>query len=157
VDQTCRPGKTVIEEGAAMPLKIDDLLPSAKDIQKQAALKEAEKAGENSRRRAAAEAEKRALIEKLSKPSGLSEEEKVKLAYLQQHGKPVAFYSDKHSIFRVSREDAGGDGMTQFGHALSELNIEILCANVPRSSRAAWYSAARTTSFRDPLACGLRM
>ncbi|MEA2880932.1 MAG: hypothetical protein QOH32_151 [Bradyrhizobium sp.] len=63
-----------------MPLKIDDLLPSAKDIQKQAALKEAEKAGENSRRRAIVEAEKRALIEKLSKPSGLSEEEKVKLA-----------------------------------------------------------------------------
>jgi hypothetical protein len=31
--------------------------------------------------------------------------------YLQQHGKPVAFYSDKHSIFRVSREDAAsGDG-----------------------------------------------
>ena len=63
-----------------MPSKIDELLPSAKDIQKQAALKEAEKAGENSRRREAAEAEKRALIEKLSKPSGLSEEEKVKLA-----------------------------------------------------------------------------
>jgi autotransporter translocation and assembly factor TamB len=72
-------GKTVIEEGSAMPSKIDELLPSAKDIQKQAALKEAEKAGENSPRREAAEAEKRALIEKLSKPSGLSEEEKVKL------------------------------------------------------------------------------
>lgn len=63
-----------------MPWRIDELLPTAKDIQKQAALKEAEKSDENSRRRAAAEAEKRALIEKLSKPSGLSEEEKVKLA-----------------------------------------------------------------------------
>ena len=63
-----------------MPWKIYDLLPSAKDIQKQAALKEAEKADDNSRRRAAAEAEKRALIETLSKPSGLSEDEKVKLA-----------------------------------------------------------------------------
>jgi hypothetical protein len=32
-------------------------------------------------------------------------------SYLQHHGKPVAFYSDKHSIFRVSREDAAsGDG-----------------------------------------------
>jgi transposase len=55
-------------------------------------------------------------------------------SYLQQHGKPVAFYSDKHSIFRVSREDAaGGDGMTQFGRALSELNIEILCANTSQA------------------------
>src|SRR5215208_8453258 len=50
--------------------------------------------------------------------------------YLETHGKPVAFYSDKHSIFRVSKEDAGGgDGMTQFGRALAELNIEIICAN----------------------------
>src|SRR4051812_49754241 len=50
--------------------------------------------------------------------------------YLEAHGKAVAFYSDKHSIFRVSKEDAaGGDGMTQFGRALADLTIEILCAN----------------------------
>jgi transposase len=55
-------------------------------------------------------------------------------SYLQHHGNPVAFYSDKHSIFRVSREDAAsGDGMTQFGRALSELNIEILCANTSQA------------------------
>src|SRR6195256_3868097 len=55
-------------------------------------------------------------------------------SYLQHHGKPVAFYSDKHSIFRVSRENAAsGDGMTQFGRALSELNIEILCANTSQA------------------------
>ena len=58
---------------------INDLLPNAKDILKQAALKEAEKAEEAARRMAAAEAEKRELIERLSKPSGLSEEDKVKL------------------------------------------------------------------------------
>jgi hypothetical protein len=55
-------------------------------------------------------------------------------SYLQHHGKPVAFYSDKHSIFRVSREDAAsGDGMTQFGRALPALNIEILCANTSQA------------------------
>ena len=43
-------------------------------------------------------------------------------AYLRRHGKPVAFYSDKHSIFRVSNENAAsGNGMTQFGRALSNL------------------------------------
>ena len=63
-----------------MPEKIDDLLPSAKEIQKQAALKEAEKANDEARRLATAEAEKRALIDKLGKPSGLSEDEKVRLA-----------------------------------------------------------------------------
>jgi hypothetical protein len=60
--------------------KIDDLIPSAKEIQKQAALKEAQKADEIAKRLAAAEAEKDALIENLGKPSGLSEEEKVHLA-----------------------------------------------------------------------------
>jgi hypothetical protein len=63
-----------------MAVKIDDLLPTAKDIQKQAALKEAEKADKEARAAAAAEAEKHALIERLSKPSGLSEDEKVQLA-----------------------------------------------------------------------------
>ena len=51
-------------------------------------------------------------------------------SYLHTHGRPVAFYSDKHSVFRVAKEDAkGGARITQFGRALSELNIEILCAN----------------------------
>jgi homeodomain-containing protein len=54
--------------------------------------------------------------------------------YLERHGKPVAFYSDRHSIFRVSKaEAAGGEGMTQFGRALHELNIDILCANSPQA------------------------
>ena len=63
-----------------MPPSIDDLIPNAKQIQKEAALKEAEKAEEYARLATAAELEKRALIERLSRPSGKSEEEKVKLA-----------------------------------------------------------------------------
>jgi hypothetical protein len=55
-------------------------------------------------------------------------------AYLEQHGKPVAFYSDKHGVFRVNSKDAaGGDGVTQFGRALSALNIDIICANSPQA------------------------
>jgi hypothetical protein len=63
-----------------MPEKIDNLLPTAREIQRQAALKEAEKAEQQARAAAAADAEKKALIETLGKPSGLSEQEKVKLA-----------------------------------------------------------------------------
>ncbi len=53
--------------------------------------------------------------------------------YLKNHGAPVAFYSDKHSVFRVAKKDAkGGQGMTQFGRALSELNIaDSLCKFEP--------------------------
>jgi hypothetical protein len=55
-------------------------------------------------------------------------------AYLEEHGKPVAFYSDKHGIFRVNAKDAaGGDGITQFGRALLALNIDIICANSPQA------------------------
>jgi hypothetical protein len=55
-------------------------------------------------------------------------------AYLEQHGKPVAFYSDKQGIFRVNSKDAvGGDGVTQFGRALLTLNIDIICANSPQA------------------------
>jgi hypothetical protein len=63
-----------------MSENIDDLLPTAREIQRQAALKEAEKAEQHARASAAADTEKRKLIEKLSKPSGLTEDEKVKLA-----------------------------------------------------------------------------
>lgn len=59
---------------------IDDLIPTATHIRKEAALKEAEKAEEYVRLAVAAETEKRALIERLSQPSGKSEEEKIKLA-----------------------------------------------------------------------------
>ncbi len=55
-------------------------------------------------------------------------------AYLERHGKPVAFYSDKASIFRVNGSEARrSNGLTQFGRALSELNIDIICANTPQA------------------------
>ncbi len=54
--------------------------------------------------------------------------------YLETYGKPVAFYSDKHGIFRVNRKGAaGGDNMTQFSRALNELNIDIICANTSQA------------------------
>jgi len=50
--------------------------------------------------------------------------------YLERYGKPLTFYSDKHTVFHVSKRSAvGGTGMTQYGRALHELSIDILCAN----------------------------
>ncbi|ACT06965.1 Integrase catalytic region [Dickeya chrysanthemi Ech1591] len=50
--------------------------------------------------------------------------------YLEKHGKPLAFYSDKASVFRINNAHAhGGDGHTQFGRAMHELNISCICAN----------------------------
>ena len=53
-------------------------------------------------------------------------------SYLEQHGKPVALYSDKAGVFRVNqKEPRGGAGITQFSRALASLNIDIVCANTP--------------------------
>jgi hypothetical protein len=51
--------------------------------------------------------------------------------YIEQHGKPIGFYSDKHTVFRNNNKDTVGESMTQYGRALHELNIEILCAPCP--------------------------
>jgi hypothetical protein len=52
-------------------------LPAAKDLKKQIALREAEKASAAIRERTAADAEKQALLEKFSKPSGVSDEDRL--------------------------------------------------------------------------------
>jgi hypothetical protein len=60
----------------------------------------------------------------------------------------VALYSDKHSVFPVVRQDPkGGRGMTQFGRALAELNIEILCANSSQA-KAVWNAPTDTLQDR---------
>jgi transposase len=54
--------------------------------------------------------------------------------YFKRCGKPVAFYSDKNSIFRVNVPSVGSsDALTQFGRAMLELDIEIICANTPQA------------------------
>ena len=54
---------------------LSKVLPSAKEIMEKLALAEAEKAEAASRRQAEAEAEKKLLLEKITKPSGVSDEE----------------------------------------------------------------------------------
>jgi len=54
--------------------------------------------------------------------------------YFERHGKPVAFYSDKHGIFRVNQPSAGKEeGLTQFGRAMQQLDIQIICAHTPQA------------------------
>src|SRR2546430_17652030 len=58
--------------------------------------------------------------------------------YLEAWGKPTAFYSDKHGVFRVNHPGApGGDGMTQFGRALHPPNTDIISANPSPAKRRA--------------------
>jgi len=55
-------------------------------------------------------------------------------AYFERYGKPVAFYSDKHGIFRVNQLSVGsGENLTQFGRAMQEVDVAIICANTPQA------------------------
>jgi transposase len=55
-------------------------------------------------------------------------------SYISEFGKPLAFYSDKFGVFRVNIPNAlSGTGLTQFGRALKELDIELICAHSPQA------------------------
>lgn len=75
-------------------------------------------------------------------------------SYLLKHGRPVAFYSDKHTVFRVPKPSKHMTGMTQFGRALAELNIEIICAN---SSQAKGRVERANRTLQDRLVKELRI
>jgi len=76
-------------------------------------------------------------------------------SYLEAWGKPVAFYTDKHVVFRVNKRDARkGDGLTQFGRALHGLNIDLICAN---SSQAKGRVERAHKTLQDRLVKELRL
>jgi hypothetical protein len=132
------------QEGAAMPVNIDDLLPTAKEIQKQAALKEAEKTEQHAQRLAAAEAEKRALIEQLSKPSGLTEDEKVKLA------STVIQRAVRHGLTEVQVYRFPGSLCTDRGRAINqqEPGWEKTLQGIPAEIFRLWSDYLKPRGYR---------
>src|ERR1700755_2811082 len=63
-----------------MSTNIDELLPTAKDFMKKMAVAQAEEAAKEPRRDAEAQAEKKSLLDHLTKPSGVSDEEGIRRA-----------------------------------------------------------------------------
>jgi transposase len=50
------------------------------------------------------------------------------------HGCPLAFYSDRHGIFRVNAKEAeSGDGKTEFGRVVERLGIGLINALTPQA------------------------
>ncbi len=74
--------------------------------------------------------------------------------YIEQHGKPTAFYSDRHAVFHVSKRDAKTNRMTQFGRVLHDLNIELICAN---SSQAKGRVERANKTLQDRLVKEMRL
>jgi transposase len=76
-------------------------------------------------------------------------------AYIERYGKPVALYSDKASVFRSSQYATTGDkGVTHFGRAMYELNIDTFCAN---SSSAKGRVERAHLTLQDRLVKELRL
>jgi transposase len=56
------------------------------------------------------------------------------LRWLQAHGRPLALYTDRHSIFEPQdKGHALPEAETQFGRALRELSIELIRARSPQA------------------------
>ena len=59
--------------------------------------------------------------------------------YLNRHGRPIAFYVDKDSIYTVNRQASieeelkDSEPITQFTRAMTELGIDVICANSPQA------------------------
>ena len=73
-------------------------------------------------------------------------------SYIEQHGRPVAVYTDKASLFQVTpraihHRDAPAEQLSQIGRALKELNIEWIAAHSPQANAYA----SHCTSFEH---CG---
>lgn len=66
----------------------------------------------------------------------------------------MAFYSDKHVVFRVSQAENRRTGTTQFGRVLHDLNIELICAN---SSQAKGRVERANKTLQDRLIKEMRL
>jgi transposase len=54
--------------------------------------------------------------------------------HINKYGKPLSFYSDKHSVFKVNnKKNITGKEITHFAFVLKELDIELICANTPQA------------------------
>lgn len=53
--------------------------------------------------------------------------------YLTHCGRPLAFYSDKDSVFRINQPEVSAERQTQFERAMQDLDIELIHADSPQA------------------------
>jgi predicted DNA-binding protein (UPF0251 family) len=76
-------------------------------------------------------------------------------SYFKENGLPVAFYSDRFSVFRVNAKNViKTDAITEFGRALQDLQIELICANSPQAKGRV---ERANQTFQDRLVKELRL
>ena len=125
-------------------MNLDDLLPSALDLKKNIALEEAAKAAAEMRKRAEAEAEKKALIDQLTKPSGVSEEEAVR------RGAAIIQRAAKNGLTEVQVYRFPNQLCTDRGRAINqqEPGWESTLTGVPKEIHALWARYFRDRGYK---------
>ena len=119
-------------------------VPSAKALMQKIALAEAEKASEAMRARAQQEAEKRALIDRLSKPSGLSDEEVMKKAAVIIEG------AARNGLTEVQVYRFPNSLCTDRGRAINqqEAGWETTLTGIPKEIYEFWDRCLRPLGYR---------
>jgi hypothetical protein len=125
-------------------MSIDDLLPNAKDLMTKIALEEAEKASEEMRKLAAAEAEKNALIAQLAKPSGVSDEEGIR------RGAAIIQRAANNGLTEVLVHRFPNQLCTDRGRAINqqEPGWENTLTGVPKEIYQLWHKHFRARGYK---------
>ena len=125
-------------------MDLDELLPTALDLKKKIALEEASKAAEEMRRRAEADAEKKALIDQLTKPSGVSDEEAVR------RGAAIIQRAAKNGLTEVQVYRFPNQLCTDRGRAINqqEPGWEATLTGVPKEIYQIWQKHFRPRGYR---------
>lgn len=125
-------------------MSIEDLLPTATDLKKKIALEEAAKADAEMRKRAEAEAEKKALLDQLTKPSGVSDEEGVR------RGAAIIQRAANNGLTEVQVHRFPNQLTTDRGRAINQMEPgwENTLTGVPKEIYQLWHKHFRPRGYR---------
>jgi hypothetical protein len=125
-------------------MNLDDLLPTAQHLQKKIALEEAAKAAEEMRKQAEADAEKKALIDQFSKPSGVSDEEGVR------RGAAIIQRAANNGLTEVQVYRFPNQLCTDRGRAINqqEPGWENTLTGVPKEIYQLWHKHFRPRGYK---------
>jgi hypothetical protein len=127
-----------------MATKPDVQLPSAGDYMKKLALAEAEEASKQAKQHAEAEAEKQALLDRLTKPSGVSDEEAIQRA-IRIIERAVANGKTEVQVYRFPNQLC-----TDKGRAINqqEPGWENTLTGVPKEIHQLWVKYFRARGYK---------
>jgi hypothetical protein len=122
----------------------NDLLPTAKDLMKKIALTESEKAAQHMRERSAADAEKKALVEQMRKPSGVSDQEGIR------RGAAIIQRAVNAGLTEVEVYRFPNSLCTDHGRAINqqETGWEGTLTGVPKEIYQLWHKHFRSKGYK---------